>query len=285
MSKLAGILLVYGLMTASVAQAQSVIWGFDDDNNEQYIPIQCDGQFNAENGGVFMPTIDQLYEQGELFLSNADKTQQSNAAYCFISAALQGHVPAQYRVAQLYEKGIGVPQNDLITYKWAYLASLSGHEEASRLALTLERFLTSEDIELATKDIQELIPQIQSKSETELQKAEAELQAKRDELEEINREIDELLGIEIPEPETDETSEPNVDSTPKQKNTPSVNQPKNKTDLGKTKQNIKQTTEKNKTNLAKGQKPSSSAKNFPKMGKTAKKPTGKSIFNEKDRFK
>ena len=195
MKKWMSVLLVCGMCWTVSARAQSVVWGFDDDNNEVYIPVQCDGQFDEENGGVFVPTPVELYNQGELFLNSGDKAQQSSAGYCFMSAALQGYVPAQYRLAQLYEKGIGVPQNDLTAYKWAYLASLSGNKEAARLALVLEQYLTAEDIELATKDVQTVIPQIQAVTEGELQAADQALAQKKERLEKINQEIDAMLGI------------------------------------------------------------------------------------------
>lgn len=195
MKNLMRVLLMCGVFWGGSVQAQSVVWGFDDDNNEVYIPAQCDGQFDEENGGVFVPTPVELFNQGELFLNSGDKAQQSSAGYCFMSAALQGYVPAQYRLAQLYEKGIGVPQNDLTAYKWAYTASLSGDKEAARLALMLEQYLTAEDIELATKDVQTVIPQIKAVTEGELQIADRELNQKKEKLESINQEIDALLGI------------------------------------------------------------------------------------------
>ncbi len=195
MKKIASVLLVCGVMAATSAQAQNVVWGFDDDNNEIYIPVQCDGQFDEENGGVFVPTPVELFNQGELFLASGDKAQQSSAGYCFMSAALQGYVPAQFRLAQLYEKGIGVPQNDLTAYKWAYMASLSGNQEAARLALVLEQYLTSEDIELATKEVQASIPRIQAVTEGQITAAEATLSEKKKKLEKINQEIDALLGV------------------------------------------------------------------------------------------
>lgn len=86
-------------------------------------------------------------------------------------------------------------QNDLTAYKWAYLASLSGNKEAARLALVLEQYLTAEDIELATKDVQTVIPQIQAVTEGELQAADQALAQKKERLEKINQEIDAMLGI------------------------------------------------------------------------------------------
>lgn len=191
--------LVCALIGGAVpAVAQETFWGFDDDNNEIYIPVQCDGRFNEELGGVFIPTPAELYEQGEIFLAG-DKKQQAQAGYCFMSAALQGNVDAQYRLAQLYQKGVAVPQNDMMAYKWAYTAALSGHAEAQRLSLTLEQFLTAEDIEAATKEVPTVLPVIQGQLDSELSAQDRVLTEKRNQLEAINQEIDKALGVTLPQ--------------------------------------------------------------------------------------
>ena len=101
------------------AQAQTAFWNYDENNNETLIPAQCDGQFDETHGGVFMPSPDELYDQGELFLLEKGETR-NNAGYCLLSAAIQGNVKAQYRVAQLYNKGLVLPQNDIVAYRWAF---------------------------------------------------------------------------------------------------------------------------------------------------------------------
>ena len=120
-----------------------------------------------------------------------------NAGYCLISAALQGHVEAQYRLAQLYNKGIVLPQNDLVAYKWAYIAALNGHKEAEQLALMLEQFMSAEDVQLATASIQDMIPEMTAKKQAVLSEQERLLEEKQIELEKINAEIDAMLGIKF----------------------------------------------------------------------------------------
>ena len=148
---LGGFLLLSGSATAQLA-----FWNYDDSDMASQIPVECDGVFDENRGGVFMPTAEQMAAQGEEFLLDADPSIRNKAGYCLIGAALQGDIPSQFRVAQLYSKGIVLPQDDLSAYRWAFLASLNGHEEATKLALLLERFLTAEEIETALVSITSL---------------------------------------------------------------------------------------------------------------------------------
>ena len=177
------------------ARAQLAFWNYDEDNAESQIPPECDGVFDESRGGVFLPTTEELAERGEDFLLNPDPTERNKAGYCLIAAALKGHVPSQYRVSQLYAKGIVLPQDDLSAYRWAFLASLNGHEEAGRQALLLERFLTTQEIELATSSVQALLPEITNRYRRELDVQQRKVNAKQKELDQINNEIDILLGI------------------------------------------------------------------------------------------
>ena len=177
------------------AQAQLAFWNYDDGDNEVQIPAECDGVFDESRGGVFVPTAEQMAERGEDFLLNADPVVRGKAGYCLIAAAMLGHIPSQYRVAQLYAKGIVLPQDDLSAYRWAFLASLNGHEEATKLALLLERFLTTEDIALATASIQSLTPEISGRYKAQLAEHDRRIKQKKAELKRVNDEIDVILGI------------------------------------------------------------------------------------------
>lgn len=178
------------------AKAQMSFWSFNESGKEMEIPIQCDGYFDEARGGVFMPTPEELYEQGEFFLAEKGDAQ-NNAGYCFLSAALQGNTAAQLRVAQLYNRGVILPQNDLAAYKWAFIAALNGNKDAERLTLTLEQFLTTQDIELATQSVQSMLPAMTKKKTAELTDADEVLKQKKEELEKINKEIDNILGIQF----------------------------------------------------------------------------------------
>ena len=60
--------IVGGLFSFTNVYAQNAFWSYDENNQESFIPAQCDGQFDETHGGVFMPTPDELFDQGELFL-------------------------------------------------------------------------------------------------------------------------------------------------------------------------------------------------------------------------
>lgn len=184
----------FAFMCASQAFAQNAFWTFDEQNREAVIPSQCDGQFDEARGGVFMPSPDELFDQGEVFLAEKG-SNRINAGYCLIAAALQGHVGAQYRLAQLYNKGIVLPQNDLVAYKWAFIASMNGNKEAERLALMLEQFLSTDEVQLATASIQSMLPGMLKKKQETLVEQQKTLEEKQIELEKINSEIDAMLGV------------------------------------------------------------------------------------------
>ena len=185
-----------GIGLGMPVRAQLAFWNYDDMGRESAIPAECDGVFDETLGGVFMPSADELYERGEAFLLAADPIERNKAGYCLIAAALQGNVPAQYRVAQLYNKGIVLPQDELSAYRWAFTASLNGHEEAERLALLLERFLTTEDIRTATESVSSLLPDIEARYRRELEEQADKVSEKQEELDKINAEIDRILGID-----------------------------------------------------------------------------------------
>lgn len=199
-------------------KAQTAFWSYDANDGQLDIPLQCDGQFDETRGGVFLPTPDELYDYGESFLLEKGK-EKNSAAYCFLSAALQGHVGAQYRLAQMYNKGIVFPQNDLAAYKWSFLAALHGHKKAEQMALTLEQLLSTTDIDMATQSIQSVLPSLTQKKTDSLAALSQELDAKKEKLEKINKEIDDMLGIKFvpPEIKTPEVSEDIVTEKSKKK--------------------------------------------------------------------
>jgi hypothetical protein len=190
---LIALICCFGLIGS--AQAQLAFWNYDDEGREAAIPPECDGTFDETSGLISVPTPDELFEKGEAFLLSANPIERNKAGYCLIGAALSGNVNAQYRVAQLYNKGVVLPQDELSAYRWAFIASLNGHEEANRLALLLERFMTTEDIQIATASISELLPNIEARYRQELDDASVIVSAKQEELDKINAEIDKMLGI------------------------------------------------------------------------------------------
>ena len=223
MKKIFYFILALGLTGTLPARAQQAFWNYDDTDSESQIPAECDGTFDESRGGVFVPPPEEMAARGEAFLINPDPVERNKAGYCLIAAAMQGHIPSQYRVAQLYSKGIVLPQDDLSAYRWAFLASLNGHEEASKLALLLERFLTTREIELATSSVNGMRPAITSRYQAELDAQQRRVDAKQKELDAVNDEIDKILGIP---------------TKPKDKGTPSETKPKNPEIAAKTKKAV-----------------------------------------------
>ena len=181
--------------------AQEVFWGFDDNGKEMFIPAECDSTFDA----------DELYELGMRFLNETGYIQQG-AGYCMIASAFLGNVDAQYRVAWMYHRGIGLPKSDLAAYKWASLAALKGHQEADELAVGIEQFLSVEDMEQSTAFLNETIKMFNQMSEKEAQKDDARIQEIEGEISTLRKQILELTlfkeirdSAEMPEEEEDKT--------------------------------------------------------------------------------
>ena len=121
-------LLILVLM-ALPASAQNLFWSFDDEQHPMTIAPECDARFDEVRGGVFMPSLEDVYQYGTIFLENQSYEIKRQAPYCFLVAALNGNADAQFKLAQLYNKGDILPQDDLSAYKWAFIAALNGNKE------------------------------------------------------------------------------------------------------------------------------------------------------------
>ena len=192
-------LLIGTFLTVSVGHAQEIFWSYDDLQRESLIPPQCDGQFNEELGGVFVPEAKEMYDFGISLLNAEDDDAKVGAGYCLIGAATQGYIPAQAKVAQMYYKGEVLPQSNMAAYRWAYLAGLQGDLESQQLAMNLEQFLTTTEMKLATDIVPDMLEQSKKQQRKDTEYSEEALESKRQELEDINREIDEMLGINVEE--------------------------------------------------------------------------------------
>lgn len=140
------ILCLLAVCVSFSARAQEVFWGFDEAGKEMFVPTECDSTFDP----------DELYDLGMRFLNETGYIQQG-AGYCMMASAFLGNIDAQYRVAWMYHRGIGLPKSDLAAYKWASLAALKGHQEADELAVNIEQFLTVEDMDKSTAFLNETI--------------------------------------------------------------------------------------------------------------------------------
>ena len=163
-------LLFYALCLCSFSvNAQDMFWTFNDEQQPMTIAPECDARFDPVQGGVFMPTTEEVYQQGVMFLSNQSAEIQRQAPYCFLVAAFGGNADAQFQLAQLYNKGNILPRDDLSAYKWAFIAALNGNKEAEEFTLALEPFLTTSDLEATNASIQAARLEIQENMQKQLQ--------------------------------------------------------------------------------------------------------------------
>ena len=120
------LLLTLALMACS-ASAQNLFWSFNDEQEPMTIAPECDARFDEVRGGVFMPSVEDVYQYGNIFLENQSYEIKRQAPYCFLVAALNGNADAQFKLAQMYNRGDVLPQDDLSAYKWAFISALNGN--------------------------------------------------------------------------------------------------------------------------------------------------------------
>ena len=144
---------MFSLSVGSQVKAEDLFWTYNDEQEPVVIPPECDGRFDEVRGGVFMPTVEEVYATGMNFLNSDIESVQKQAPYCLLVAALEGHADAQLELARIYNEGKFLPQDDLSAYKWSFIAALNGNKNAEKFALTLEQFLTNSDLEATTNAI------------------------------------------------------------------------------------------------------------------------------------
>ena len=162
------------IMTARSVKAQDIFWSFNDGQLPMTIAPECDARFEEIRGGVFMPTVEELYQNGVNFLADSSEEIRRQAPYCFLSAALQGNADAQFQLAKLYNRGDILPQDDLSAYKWAFIAALNGNRDAEQFTLNLEQVLTTADLQATSAAIQKARVAIQENMQKQMAEMEAE---------------------------------------------------------------------------------------------------------------
>ncbi len=194
------------------ASAQ-IFWTFDDNQEPILVPEECEGHFDEVRGGVFNPTIDELYEYGLTFLSSSELPVKQQGAYCILSAALQGHAKSQFLLAQMYEQGKILPQDDLSAYKWSFMAALNGEKDAERYTLTLEQFLTTDELERTNSAIDETRRKVQENIQKQMEEEKQKIAEERAELTKLAEEIQQFGGkFSVPQP-SDKPSTAEIRST------------------------------------------------------------------------
>ena len=162
-------LLLIGMIFAVLpVQAQNAFWSFNDDQQPLTIAPECDARFEEIRGGVFMPSVDEVYQNGLAFLASPSDEIRRQAPYCFLSAALQGHADAQFQLAKMYNKGDILTQDDLSAYKWATIAAANGNKDAQAFVLSLEQVLSTQDLQVVSAEIKNNWDRIQDERRKEL---------------------------------------------------------------------------------------------------------------------
>ena len=84
----------------------------------------------------------------------------ARAAFWFRRAAERGVAPAQVELALIYEKGMGVPQNNILAHMWLNLAALQGREDAKSHRDSVAKLMTPTEIAKAESLTREWVPDL-----------------------------------------------------------------------------------------------------------------------------
>ncbi|RME33494.1 MAG: sel1 repeat family protein [Gammaproteobacteria bacterium] len=87
------------------------------------------------------------------------------AAEWYRKAAKKGVMPAQYRLAKLYEEGKGVPRDLEYAYAWLAVASAGGHKRSIAELPKVEKQLSEEELASARKLARKLLGKYKKQEE------------------------------------------------------------------------------------------------------------------------
>ena len=179
--------------------AEELYWTFTDDQEPVPMTAECDAYFDEVRGGVFVPTTEAVYTKGVEFLNSDVEAVRRRAGYCFLVAALAGHTKAQLELARMYSEGKYLPQDDLSAYKWSMIAAIDGNDKnAEKFALTLEQFLSNDDLNATTVPIMDMRGKIEQARKAKEEAAKAELLEKQQDQEKAQIAADAGEGIVAP---------------------------------------------------------------------------------------
>ncbi len=100
-----------------------------------------------------------------VLLSSHDATQDySEAASWFIRAATVGLADSQYNLALLYERGLGVPQNERKAYFWYSVAARAGDKDAKLQAERLKHGILTADADAISDEADHWNPAVEGNS-------------------------------------------------------------------------------------------------------------------------
>lgn len=92
-----------------------------------------------------------MHNLGVLLCAQDSPQDYQEAAAWFANAAMSGLTDSQFNLAVLYERGLGLQQNNQKAYFWYEVASLAGDKEATRQAERLKRQLPDAETQAAAE--------------------------------------------------------------------------------------------------------------------------------------
>ncbi len=92
-----------------------------------------------------------MHNLGVMLAAQSTPQDYEQAAGWFASAAMSGLTDSQFNLAVLYERGLGLQQNNQKAFFWYQVASLAGDKEATRQAERLKRLLPDAETQAATE--------------------------------------------------------------------------------------------------------------------------------------
>ncbi len=92
-----------------------------------------------------------MHNLGVLLSAQDTPQDYEQAAGWFASAAMSGLTDSQFNLAVLYERGLGLQQNNQKAFFWYQVASLAGDREATRQADRLKRLLPDAETQAAAE--------------------------------------------------------------------------------------------------------------------------------------
>ncbi len=92
-----------------------------------------------------------MHNLGVMLAAQGTPEEYEQAAGWFASAAMSGLTDSQFNLAVLYERGLGLQQNNQKAFFWYQVASLAGDKEATRQAERLRRLLPDAETQAATE--------------------------------------------------------------------------------------------------------------------------------------
>lgn len=92
-----------------------------------------------------------MHNLGVILAAQGAPEDYEQAAGWFASAAMSGLTDSQFNLAVLYERGLGLQQNNQKAFFWYQVASLAGDREATRQSERLKRLLPDAETQAAAE--------------------------------------------------------------------------------------------------------------------------------------